>query len=145
MKNLTRMVLAAPLALALAACGGNDDAAEAGNDYGAAETAAPAELATVGADARSNVAYDGTYTKTMADGTTRSITLNSADESFSMVTGDGEPVTGNFNWYSDNSRILIKNGEDTMVFGVADGVIYEMADADADVSTADAANAYTRG
>ena len=36
-------------------------------------------------------------------------------------------TTGTFNWYLDNSRILIKeNGED-MVFAIADGALYRLS------------------
>ncbi|WP_336985506.1 hypothetical protein [Altererythrobacter aquiaggeris] len=145
MKKFTPIALTAPLALALASCGSDkaeDTPAEAATPTAVAP--ATAELAPVGADARTTVAYDGTYSKTMADGTLRSITLNSADDTYSMIDGSGQPVTGTYNWYSDNSRILIKNGNETMVFAVADGAIYEMADADAAVTTANAENAYTR-
>ncbi|WP_114520965.1 hypothetical protein [Altererythrobacter sp. ZODW24] len=146
MKNITRIAFAAPLALALAACGGNDAEETATADAGT-EAAAPAALDSypaIGAEARTAVAFDGTYTNTAADGTTSSITLNSADDSYTMTDAGGVESAGNYNWYSDNSRILIKSGDDTTVFGVADGVIYKMENADAPMTAVGAENAYVR-
>ncbi len=146
MKNITRIAFAAPLALALAACGGNDTDETATVDAGT-EVAAPATLDSypaIGAEARTAVNFDGTYANTAADGTASSITLNSADDSYTITDAIGVETTGNYNWYSDNSRILIKQGDDTMVFGVADGVIYKMANADAPMTAIGAENAYVR-
>lgn len=149
MKNITRIAFAAPLALALAACGDNDADETVTADVGT-EVAAPAVPAAldsypaIGAEARTAVNFDGTYTNTAADGTTSSVTLNSADDSYTMTDASGVETTGNYNWYSDNSRILIKSGDETTVFGVADGVVYKMENADAPMTAIGAENAYVR-
>ncbi len=146
MKNITRIALAAPLALALAACGGNktEDTATADGGTEAASPMAAGDYPSIGAEARTAVKYDGTYTQTAADGTTSSLTLNSADESYTMTDAAGVETSGNYNWYSDNSRILIKSGDETMVYGIADGVIYKMESADAPMTAIGAENAYVR-
>ena len=132
MRNSIKLALTAPLVLALTACG--DDAKEdeqAGNINGTIAAPAnvnlPAEMPAVAIDARSTVQYAGTYDQRTADGRTRSITLN-ANDSYTMRDENGVETTGTYNWYSDNSRILIGSGADKQVYAIADGALYQMAD-----------------
>ncbi|WP_379548369.1 hypothetical protein ACFCW2_04160 [Qipengyuania sp. DSG2-2] len=137
MKNPTRLALAAPLALALAACGGGADADERVVDDGLTEGVdvdvpeVDVEYPEVSVDARGTVNYQRTYTNTDAAGGTSTITLG-ADDSYTMTKADGTETSGTFNWYSDNSRILIREDGTSMVFGVADGALYRLADENAD-------------
>lgn len=143
----TRILLAslAPIALGLAACGGNDTAEPTVDDT-AATTPADTAVAYPEAplDARGSVDYAGTYTQKAADGTTRSIVLG-PDDGYTITNADGSTSTGTFNWYSDNSRILIKEGGTNEVYAVADGYLYRLADENAPLNGAvTAGNAYTK-
>ena len=136
MKFATRIAVAAPLALALAACGGAeteepvvDDTAMEGVEVDLPET--EVSYPEVPVDARGTVDYQRTYTNTAADGRSSSITLG-ADDTYTMVDADGNETTGTFNWYSDNSRILIRENGESQVYGVADGALYRLADENAD-------------
>lgn len=121
--------------LALAACGGGKtETAQA--DAAATTAAAPAPAATfpaVPANARTTVKFEGTYSQTGADGKTSSLALGPND-TWTMTAADGTVTKGTYNWYSDNSRILIKNGDATDIYAIADGAIYKMADKDAAVT-----------
>ena len=149
MKFAKHLTLVAPLALALAACGGDADTAEADGTLADTTTndttmMAPADgdYPQVPVDARANVNYQRTYTNTAADGTTSTIALG-ADDSYTMTAADGTQSTGTFNWYSDNSRILIRENGETQVYGVADGALYRLSDENADPNgPRDAATTY---
>ncbi|WBY17238.1 hypothetical protein PF049_03500 [Erythrobacteraceae bacterium WH01K] len=147
MKTLTRLGLAAPLALALAACGGAetdervvDDGTTAGVDVDVPEV--DVEYPEVPVDARGTVDYQRTYTNAGSAGGASSITLG-ANDSYTMVGADGTETTGTFNWYSDNSRILIRENGESQVYAVADGALYRLADENADPNGArDAGTTY---
>lgn len=122
----------APMALALSACGGNDAAAPADTDTttqptATTTTAAAGDFPVVPLDARSSVKYAGTYALTGADGTQTTVTLGDGD-SYTIRNADGTETTGTFNWYSDNSRILIGSGAEKQVYAIADGALYRLAD-----------------
>lgn len=127
--------LVAASSLALAACGGaKTETAEA--DPAATTAAVPAPAATfpaVPSNARTAVKYEGTYSQTGADGKTSTLVLGPND-GYTMTAADGTSTKGTFNWYSDNSRILIKNGEATDIYAIADGAIYKLADKNAAVT-----------
>ena len=148
MKTFTRLSIAAPLALALAACGGGeaDDRVVDDGTTACVEVDVPevdVEYPQVPVDSRGTVNYQRTYTNTDATGGTSSITLG-ADDSYTMVAADGTETTGTFNWYSDNSRILIREGGESQVYAVADGALYRLADENADPNGArDASTTYT--
>lgn len=129
------LALVAVSTLALAACGGaKTDTVTA--DPAATTAAAPAPVATfpaVPANARTAVKYEGTYSQTGADGKTSTMALGPND-TWTMTAADGTVTKGTYNWYSDNSRILIKNGDATDVYAIADGAIYKMTDKDAAVT-----------
>ncbi|MXO75671.1 hypothetical protein GRI40_10625 [Altererythrobacter aerius] len=131
-----RLALVAAGSLALAACGGADTAERDAAATTAATTGttatAPAATATfpaVPANARTTVQYEGTYSQTGADGRASTLVLGPND-TWTMTAPDGTKTSGTYNWYSDNSRILI--GED--VYAIADGAIYKLASKDAAVT-----------
>ena len=126
--------IAAPLVLALAACGGNDaaDTAEAGTETAAADVNLPqveARFPSVAPDARTSVNYAGTYAQPVGAGQ-RSVTLRT-DGTYTMRDENGVETSGSYNWYSDNTRILIKQGDQNMVYAIANGALYRMPDANA--------------
>ena len=135
MNGRISLALVAASSLALAACGGaKTDTAEA--DPAATTAAVPAPAATfpaVPANARTAVKYEGTYTQTGADGKTSTLVLG-PDDGFTLTAADGSITKGTYNWYSDNSRILIKEGDATRIFAIADGAVYSMTDKDAAVT-----------
>ncbi len=144
MKHVTRMALAAPLALALAACGGNADTDERIVDDGLTEGVdvdvpeVDVNAPEVPVDARGTVDYEQTYTNTDAAGGTTSITLG-PDDDYTMVKADGTETSGTYSWYSDNSRILIRENGENMVFAIAEGTLYRLADENADPNSGRAA------
>lgn len=122
----------APAALMLSACG--DSAADDENmDIETAPAEVPAEYPSVVTNARSTLEYAGTYEQRSSDGRIRTVTLG-ANDTYKMTDIEGVETTGTYNWYSDNSRILIKEGDETMVFAIADGTIYQMANAEAPIN-----------
>lgn len=130
MKRLT-FALAAASSLALAACGGakTDETTTAEADTTMATPAAPATFPAVATNARGTLKYEGTYTQTGADGKTSTLVLGPND-TWTMTAADGTTTNGTYNWYSDNSRILI--GDD--VYAIADGAVYKMASKEAAVT-----------
>jgi major membrane immunogen (membrane-anchored lipoprotein) len=133
--NRLAITLAAVSSLALAACGGSKTADPVATDTAMATTAAvtPASFPTVPANARTTVKFDGTYTHTGSDGKASTMVLGPND-SWTMTDADGKVTKGTYNWYSDNSRILIKNGNATDVYAIADGALYRMSSKDAAVT-----------
>ena len=143
---------AAPLALALAACGGSDETAAPADDGMATTTSANTPTMQpdgtaypqVALDARSTVDYQGSYELREPDGRTSTLTLGDND-SYTMRGADGTESQGTFNWYSDNSRILIRENGETQVYAVADGALYRMRDENQSVeNAANPGNAYMR-
>lgn len=135
--NRIAFTLAAASSLALAACGSNKPAPEptesAADAAAAAIAPAPTGFPTVPANARTAVKYQGSYSTTGADGKSSTLLLGEGD-TWTMTGPDGKQTKGTFNWYSDNSRILIKNGDTTDVYAVADGAIYKLAGKDAPIN-----------
>lgn len=133
MKRFLLLLLAAPLALS--ACGDSevDDRVVDTGDSDAVEVNLPAtqpDYPLVPADARSTVDYQGTYSQRTADGRERTIMLGEGD-TFTMRDEDGVESSGTYNWYSDNSRILIKRNGENEVYAIADGALYRLADENA--------------
>lgn len=136
----TRIVLAAiaTLSLGLAACGDENPVDERVVDTsGEVQTPAdvelpnvPVERPEVAVDARNTVDYAGTYAQQTPDGGQRTITLNE-DDTYTIRDASGVETSGTYNWYSDNSRILIREDGETQVYAIADGAIYRMADENA--------------
>lgn len=135
--NRTALGIAAASSLALAACGGAKTADPAATDASTAPTTTATTTAAtfpaVATDARNTIDYQGTYRQTGADGKASTLALGPND-SWTMTAADGTVTRGTFNWYSDNSRILIKNGDTTDVYALADGAIYKLANKDAPVT-----------
>ncbi|MFN6933705.1 MAG: hypothetical protein ACK4NZ_00960 [Tsuneonella sp.] len=125
----TRLMLAAATSFALAACGGAKTEPAPADTTVAAAPAPAATFPAVPANARTAVKFEGTYSQTGADGKTSTLALGPND-SWTMTAADGTVTKGTYNWYSDNSRILI--GED--VYAIADGAIYKLADKNAPVT-----------
>ena len=125
----TRLMLAGAALFALAACGGAKTEPAPADTTVAAAPAPAATFPSVPANARTSVKFEGTYSQTGADGKTSTLALGPND-SWTMTAADGTVTKGTYNWYSDNSRILI--GED--VYAIADGAIYKLADKNAAVT-----------
>jgi hypothetical protein len=135
--NRLVFALVATVSATLAACSPKQPepvATETSADAAAAaiETA-PKGFPAVPANARTTVKYQGTYSHLGADGKSTTLLLG-PDDSWTMTDPDGKVTKGTFNWYSDNSRILIKDGDKTDVYAVADGVLYHLVGKDAPVS-----------
>lgn len=130
MKAIRTALIAAPLALALAACGDNETAetemAEGPSPANVELPEVPVTYPEVPLDARSTVDYEGTYAQSTPQGE-RMITLGD-DDTYVMRDETGTETRGTFNWYSDNSRILIREDGETQVYAIADGAIYRLAD-----------------
>lgn len=128
MRFALKATIAAPIALALAACGDRttDDAATetAGVDVDLPEV--DPRFPSVAPDARTSVNYAGTYAQPVGAGE-RSITLRT-DDTYVMRDENGVESTGAYSWYDDNSRILIRRGGQTEVYAIADGALYRMPD-----------------
>lgn len=131
--------LAATAALALAACNVEPnepddrivDTAEA--DPNAVDVdlpRVPVEYPEVPVNARTSVDYAGSYAQTQRDGRTQTITLRD-DDTYTLRDADGTETTGTYNWYSDNSRILIRRNGQNEVYAVADGALYRLPDENA--------------
>lgn len=132
MRMITTLAILAPAALALSACGASEEEVtdtDFGMDSGNAATDST-EMPAVPANARSTVDFAGTYEQRSSDGRIRTVTLNT-DDTYKMTDIEGVETTGTYSWYSDNSRILIKENGQNNVFAIADGAIYEMAGPDA--------------
>ncbi|RDC59006.1 hypothetical protein HME9302_00183 [Alteripontixanthobacter maritimus] len=136
MRKILAFAALAPAALALTACGGETATDEGEVTTADAEATSDTVVASgdedfpeVVADARNTVNYAGTYSQTGTDGSTTSLTLND-DGTYTARDAAGMETNGTYNWYSDNSRILIKEGDQNRVYAIADGAIYQLADAD---------------
>lgn len=138
MNRSIKITFPAACALALAACGDNDNVDErivdtAQTDPNAVDVNLPAtqpDYPLVPADARSTVDYAGTYSQRLPDGRERTITLG-ADDRYTIRDETGVETSGTYNWYSDNSRILIKRNGENEVYAIADGALYRLADENA--------------
>ncbi len=131
MRFARAITLVAPLALGLAACGDTTPADEATSEAADVPVNLPKidpRFPSVVPNARTSVDYAGTYAQPVANGE-RSITLKT-DGTYTMRDQNGVETTGTYNWYDDNSRILIKNNGENMVYAIADGTLYRMPDAD---------------
>lgn len=136
--RLPLVLAAAPIAFVLSACGDDTkvddrivDTAE--TDPNAVEVNLPdgqLDFPSVPANARTSVDYAGSYTQSLPGGGTRSITLADGDR-YTIRDENGVESSGTYNWYADNSRILIKRDGRNEVYAVADGALYRLADKDA--------------
>ena len=136
--RLALVTAVAPMALALSACGDDTEVDDrivdtAETDPNAVEVNLPdgqLDYPTVPANARTSVDYAGTYSQSLPGGRTRSITLADGDR-YTMRDENGVEISGTYNWYSDNSRILIKRDGRNEVYAIADGALYRLADENA--------------
>lgn len=113
----------------LAACGGapKEEAAPADTTTTTAPVDAP--MPPIAANARTAVAWDGSYSMTGTDGVASTLTLNK-DDTYSWVVGSAAPVKGKFSWYKDGQRILLDAAGGKAVYAVADGAVYKLAGPD---------------
>ena len=133
--TITRRFAVAALAapLALAACSAEPDVDErvVSTDPDDAVDVrlptTPVEYPEVPLDARNSLAYEGTYVQSAEDGRDRRITLD-ANDGYTIRDETGIERTGTFNWYADNSRVLIRDEGQNRIFAIADGVLYELPD-----------------
>lgn len=135
MRNFTILLAAAPIAL-LAACGGSetdDDAmmaeTEMAADEGATDMAddgyAPGPATSL-ADAGD---FSGNYSYTADDGTTRGVTLNSQDKTYTYFGPDGLRRTGDYTWTPDGFRIRIDEFDDRPAwFVIREGSLIRLND-----------------
>lgn len=134
-------VAAAPLALALGACGDANEPDDrivdtAETDPNAVDVnlpKVPVEYPEVALNARSTVDYQGEYSQRLPGGQSRTLTLRD-DDVWVFRDESGRESTGTFNWYSDNSRILIPRDGENEVYAVADGALYRLPDENAPTS-----------
>ncbi|WP_194955754.1 hypothetical protein [Tsuneonella amylolytica] len=130
--NRIALALAAASSLALAACGGAKTEPAATDTTAGVDVNLPqvdTRFPSVAPNARTSVNYAGTYAQPVGSGE-RSITLRT-DDTYTMRDENGRETTGTYNWYDDNSRILIKNNGQNEVYAIADGALYRMPDAQA--------------
>lgn len=140
MKITARIALAAPLALALAACGDTTDVEDRVVQVPDPETPVdvtlpevPVEYPAVPTDARGTVEYTGTYELRNRNNEISSITLEQ-DGAYTWRAADGTETTGAFTWGEDNRRILIERDGETLAFAVAEDVLYRLPEENAALS-----------
>lgn len=133
----TRFALAAPLALAVAACGDTTDVDERVVETPELETPTDVTLPEVAVEypevpvnARASVDYAGTYELHTRDDQVSTITLGE-DDTYIWRAPDGTETRGSFAWGEDNSRILIERDGETQAYAVAENVLYRLPAADA--------------
>lgn len=93
----------------------------------------PIEYPEVPVNARETVDYAGSYGQPQAGGGTRTITLRE-DDTYTIREPSGTETEGTFNWYADNSRILIRRDGENEIYAVADGALYRLPDENASTS-----------
>ena len=133
-----------PIAFGLSACGSDPEPAEI--DGSGFDTQADTSVAYPEAplNARGTIDYQGSYSQRGSDGAGRTITLG-ANDGYTIRNADGTETSGTFNWYSDNSRILIQEDGENQVYAVADGYLYRLSDENAPLNGAPTSDtAYTR-
>lgn len=130
MRKIATFAALPALALALAACGDSDEVDTTTESQGTAIADPATDYPPVATDARSSLDWAGTYEQRTADGRIRSLTLGEGD-TYTLTDAEGVETTGTFNWYADNSRILIQVDGEDMVFAIADGTIYRLSGPDA--------------
>ena len=112
MRKIITLTAAAPLAL-LAACGDSEPAEDM--DTAPVETTMPDDTSsTMPADGPATTLDDtgdfsGTYSMQGEDGTSGSITLNSADDSYEYTASDGTTRSGNYTRLDDGYRLQIED------------------------------------
>jgi hypothetical protein len=131
-----RLAFAAPLALALAACGDTTEVDDSAADTAEVETPAdvtlptvPVEYPEVPLNARTTVDYAGTYELRDADNQVSTIVLR--EDGYTWRAPDGTETSGSFTWGPENDRILIEREGETQAYAVAENVLYRLPSADA--------------
>ncbi|MXP26302.1 hypothetical protein GRI39_09665 [Altererythrobacter indicus] len=143
MRKIVSVIVAAPLALALAACGETTPAEQATPEPVAADV--PVNLPTIPVNSLTTIEYAGTYSKDMGDGTTSHITLNSQDDTYQYDAGDGKVISGKYKRMDDGSRIELADfGGKPAIFAVGTGAIYRMDSADTPLTDVKEVNMYSR-
>lgn len=142
MRKIVSIMVAAPLALALAACGETTPADEATPEPVAADV--PVTLPTIPVNSLTTIEYAGTYSKDMGDGTSAHITLNT-DDTYKYDAGDGKVISGKYTRMDDGSRVELADfGGKPAIFAVGTGAIYRMDSADTPLTEVSEANMYSR-
>ncbi|WP_374407748.1 hypothetical protein [Pelagerythrobacter sp.] len=137
MTPTARLVLAAPLALALSACGETTDVDDVIVEPAGIATPADVTLPKVDGeypevpiDARTTVDYAGDYELRGADDKVSRITLR-ADDTYTWSAADGTRIDGVFAWAPDGDRILIERDGEVQAYAVAENVLYRLPSATA--------------
>lgn len=137
MNTPARLALAAPLALALSACGDTTPVEDRVIEPDRVETPSDVTLPTVEveypavpANARDTLDYAGTYERQTGDDEIGTITLR-ADDTYTLRAPDGTETTGSFAWGEPADRILIERDGATLAYAVAQDVLYTLPSADA--------------
>ena len=136
MTSPARLAIAAPLALALAACGDTTEVDDSMAETAEVEIPAdvtlptvPVEYPEVPVDARTTVDYAGTYELRAADDEISTIVLR--EDTYTWRAPDGVETSGSFTWGPENDRILIEREGETQAYAVAENVLYRLPSADA--------------
>lgn len=149
MRKLIALSAIAPLAL-LAACGDGPvdesdvavESAGTGLDTPAAQQASYAPPS----DAVDGMDYSGDYTLTGLDGSESTLTLNSADNTYSYTApGMSEPRTGSYTLADNRIEIPNFDGDIPAYFSVSNDALYRLADQDRLYSDTENSTIYVRG
>ncbi|RKF22555.1 hypothetical protein D6851_04875 [Altericroceibacterium spongiae] len=142
MRKIIPVLIAAPLAVALSACGETTPADEATPEP--VEADVPVTLPTIPVNSLTTIEYPGTYSKETEDGGIAHITLN-GDDTYEYDPGDGNIVKGSYTRMEDGSRVQLEdfNGE-SAIFAVGTGAIYRMESADTPLTEVSEATMYSR-
>lgn len=131
-----RLAFAAPLALALAACGDTTEVDDSAIDTAEVEAPAdvtlptvPVEFPEVPLDPRNTVDYAGTYELSDENGQVSTIVLR--EDGYTWRAPDGTETSGSFTWGPENDRILIEREGETQAYAVAQDVLYRLSSVDA--------------
>lgn len=137
MTRTARFALAAPLALALAACGDTTPVEDRVVEPDDVETPADVTLPQVAVEypevptnARTTVDYAGTYELRNANDEISTITLR-ADDTYTWRAAGGAETTGTFTWGAEGDRILLVRDGETQAYAVAENVLYRLPSAEA--------------
>lgn len=147
MRKLIALAAVAPLAL-LAACGDSGTTDEAAvtepMETGLADTPTPASYAPP-SDALDTMDYSGSYAFTGMDGSQSTITLNSADNTYTyMAPGMTEARTGTYTMANNRIEVTDLDERGPGYFSVSNDALYRLADDSRAYSDTEGSTIYVR-